>query len=307
MKTCLECIPCFFRQALEAARLAGARPGAQRKVLVRLARALPDFSMASSPPEMGRKIYKIVRQVTGRKDPYEAVKIESNRKALRLYTRLKRKVNRSRNPLKTAVELAIAGNIIDYGIKNSLNVGRELEKILRAEDRLIKKEKKSLFEYNAFRRSLAGAKTLFYLADNAGEIVFDRILIEEIRKRVRLKDITVAVKAGPSINDALVRDAQMCGLDRVAAIVTNGTDAPGTVLPLCSSSFRRRFQNADMVISKGQGNFESLSCVSRPVFFLFMAKCRVVAAHVGCEIGDIILRHGPGDGLTKRRGGGGKR
>lgn len=295
MKTCLECIPCFFRQALEASKLAGAGPELQRQVMNKLAKALPLFSLASSPPEMGQTIYRIVRQVTGEKDPYARIKIESNQRVLRLYPRLKKKVAVSRDRLKMAVELAIAGNIIDYGVKNSLNVNKELRKILSAESRLIQGAKKALFDYYKFRRVLGKAKTLLYLADNAGEVVFDRILIEEIKRKAPGKRILFAVKSGPSINDALVEDALMCGIDGVAEILTNGTDGPGTVLPLCAPAFRRLFWQADMVISKGQGNFESLSNVRRPVFFLFMAKCATVADHVGCVVGDIVLRyHLPG-------------
>lgn len=300
MKTVLECIPCFFRQALEASKLAGADLKVQRQVLNALAKALPVFSLASSPPEMGQKIYRIVRKVTGRNDPYAQIKYESNQRALELYARLKKKIAASRDPLGAAVKLAIAGNIIDYGVKNSLNVDRELKKILKMEDRLIPGRDRALFRYAEFRDALARAKTLLYLADNAGEVVFDRVLIEEIQKGDPLKKIHFAVKAGPTINDALLEDARMCGMDKIAKIVINGSDAPGTVLPLCSPSFRRLFRRVDMVISKGQGNFESLSSVRRTVFFLFMAKCPVVAGHMACPLGTIVLRCHQPSGKEKR-------
>ncbi|MDD5670701.1 MAG: ARMT1-like domain-containing protein [Candidatus Omnitrophica bacterium] len=295
MKTYLECIPCFFRQAIEASKLAGASPTAQRRVLNKLAKALPVFSLAGSPPEMGKVIYGIVNQVTKKKDPYARIKTESNQRALRLYPRLKKKVERSHDRLGTAVELAIAGNIIDYGVKNSLNVERELQKILTTENRLMKNNGSAFFQYTRFRRSLDKAKTILDLADNAGEVVFDRILIEEIKRRDPCQRIYYAVKSMPSINDALIEDAKMCGIAQIAEIVTNGSDAPGTVLSLCSPSFWYLFRNADMVISKGQGNFESLSSATRPVFFLFMAKCSVVADHIGGKMGDIVLRYHPGE------------
>lgn len=291
MRTYLECIPCFFRQALEASKLAGTSLAAQRQILNELARAVPALSPAASPPEMGQKIYRLVSKITGKKDPYAEIKMKSNQKALRLYPRLKKKIARSRDPLKTAVELAIAGNIIDYGVKNCLNVDKELEKILKTESGLIQKNKSFLFQYAQFRRLLTQAKTVLYLADNAGEVVFDRLLMEEIKKNEPELKIYYAVKGGPSINDALIEDARVCGVGQAAEIVSNGSDAPGTVLSLCSPSFRRLFREAEMVISKGQGNFESLSMVRRPVSFLFMAKCTVVANHIGCEIGDIILRY----------------
>lgn len=290
MKTYLDCIPCFFRQALEASKLAGADPRTQRHVLDRLAIILRSFPLTSTPPEMGRRIYRLVSAITRKKDPYARIKAESNQKALKLYPRLKKKIARSPDRLGAAVRLAIAGNIIDYGVKNSLNVEYELKKMLGSENRAIRQENKRLYQYGRFKRFLRKAKTVLFLADNAGETVFDRLLIEEIKRKDPKKQIFYAVKAGPTINDALEEDARICGIDRTAKIISNGLAAPGTILSLCSRSFLRIFYQADIVISKGQGNFESLSCAPRPVFFLFMAKCSVVAGHVRCRIGDIILK-----------------
>jgi hypothetical protein len=191
----------------------------------------------------------------------------------------------------TAVELAIAGNIIDYGVKNSLNVGEELKRILNREDKAIRKENGSLFNYKSFRGVLKRSKTILYLADNAGEVVFDRILIEEIKDAHKGKNIIYAVKEKPVINDALREDAVFAGIGEKATIISSGVDMPGTVLSLCSKEFLKIFKRADMIISKGQGNFEALSDCKRPVFFLFMAKCPVIAQHVRCGLGDVILLH----------------
>jgi len=223
------------------------------------------------------------------------IKYESNLKALKLYPRLKRRISRSRDCLSTAVRLAIAGNIIDYGVKNSLNVEHELEKIMKAENKLIQRENKRLYQYSKFRQTLLKSKKVLYLADNSGEVVFDRLLLEEIKKIDPSKEILYAVKSRPSINDALRKDAVQCGIDSVAKIITSGSDAPGTVLSLCSSGFLKTYRKADMVISKGQGNFEALSCSPRPVFFLFMAKCPVVADHIKCAMGSTILICSPRD------------
>ena len=128
-----------------------------------------------------------------------------------------------------------------------------------------------------------------YLADNTGETVFDRILIEEIKRLDSKKKIFYAVRGRPIINDALAVDARFCGLDRLAEIVDSGIAAPGTILSLCSRKFRRLFHRVDLVISKGQGNFEALSEEKGPIFFLFMAKCPVAARHLGCQLRDIVL------------------
>ena len=289
MRTYLDCIPCFFKQALEAARLAGVNDKAQKKILGEVAKAVPGFSLASSPPDMARMLYGIVRMATGKADPYREIKAKSNKLALAVYGSLKDKVQRSRDRLLTAVELAIAGNIIDYGVKNSLDVGSELEKILSNESKSIKKEEKRIFAYNNFKKSLDAAKSILYLADNAGETVFDRILIEEIKALDKDKKIFYAVKEKPVINDALIKDAIDCGIAGTATVLSSGSDAPGTVLALCSAKFKSIFRKADMVISKGQGNFEALSRAKKRIFFLFMAKCPVVAGHVGCRLGDVIL------------------
>ncbi|MCK5160724.1 MAG: DUF89 family protein, partial [Candidatus Aureabacteria bacterium] len=143
MKTYLDCIPCFFKQALEAARMAGAGERMQKKILNELAGILPEFPLTSSPPEMGRIIYGLARRVTQRDDPYLKIKEKSNQLALNIYGKLKKKISRSPDKLLMAVKLAIAGNIIDYGVKNSLNVDVELAKILNEENKAINEEKKS--------------------------------------------------------------------------------------------------------------------------------------------------------------------
>ncbi|MEA3346641.1 MAG: ARMT1-like domain-containing protein, partial [Candidatus Auribacterota bacterium] len=248
-----------------------------------------EFPLTSSPPEMGKIIYGLAKRITQKNDPYAGIKEESNKLALSIYNKLKKKVSHSHDRLLMAVKLAIAGNIIDYGVKNSLNVDVELARILNEENKAINEENKSIFDYARFKSALKRAKTILYLADNAGETVFDRILIEEIKRIDRDKRIMYAVKEKPVINDALAEDACVCGIDKLAEVISSGSDAPGTVLSLCSKDFLAIYGKADMVISKGQGNFEALSREKRPIFFLFMAKCPVIAMDVGCDVGDVIL------------------
>ncbi|MFA4989384.1 MAG: ARMT1-like domain-containing protein [Candidatus Omnitrophota bacterium] len=296
MKTYLDCIPCFFRQALEGARIIKASPGQQKWIIDGFARKIPKISLKSSPPEIARLGYALLKKISPQGDPYKEIKQKSNRIALRLLGKLENKVDHSRDRLLTALELAIAGNIIDFGVKNDLDVKAELKKILAEEGRAIRKKTK--FHYSEFRRTLKGAKNILYLADNAGEVVFDRVLVEEIKKEYPDKDIYYAVKAKPVINDALFEDAKACGINKTARLISNGTDAPGTLLTLCSKEFKLLYNSADMIISKGQGNFESLSQEKRPIFFLFMVKCPVVARETKCKIGNIVLFYN----LKKSRG-----
>ena len=289
MKTYLDCIPCFFKQALEAARVAGMDAAKQRKILNDVAEVLPDFSLDASPPEMGRIIHGIVKKYTCMEDPYLEIKDQCNRFALGIYEKLISKLDNSSDRLLAAVELAIAGNIIDYGVKNTLNVDYELERILKDRREMIKNGASRHFQYEDFKAAVGSAKTILYLADNAGEVVFDRVLIEEIRRIDPEKEIVYVVKGKPIINDALEKDALDCGIDKVSRVISSGSDAPGTLIPLCSEDFLEIYRQADMVISKGQGNFEGLSCAKRSIFFLFIAKCHVIAKDVECDVGDTIL------------------
>jgi len=287
VKTYLDCIPCFFRQALEGARIVRASPKQQKQIIDGFARKIPKISLQSSPPEIARLGYALLKKISPNGDPYKDIRQKSNRIALRLLGRLKNKVNHSKDRILTALELAIAGNIIDFGVKNNLNVKAELKKILAKESKVI--HKKSIFHYLEFKRALKKARKILYLADNAGEVVFDRVLVEEIKRAYPEKDIYYSVKSKPIINDALLEDARECGIHAVTQVISNGTDAPGTLLDLCSKEFRKIYKSADMIISKGQGNFESLSQEARPIFFLFMVKCPVVARETGCKMGDTVL------------------
>ncbi|HUU49916.1 MAG TPA: ARMT1-like domain-containing protein [Nitrospinota bacterium] len=277
MKTYLECIPCFFKQALIASQIAGADEVTQKKVLDKLSQMIPDFSLEQKPPEMGKDIYALVRDVTGNPDPFKEIKYRFNKIALNLYPNLKKKVKESKDPLLTAIRLSIAGNVIDYGTPNSFNVDDEIDDTLKKDF--------AIFDYEKFKNSLTSTSQILYLADNAGEVVFDKILIEELNK-----EIIYVVRDEPIINDALIEDALFCEMDKVAKIISSGSDAPGTILEYCSKDFLEIYKNSKFVISKGQGNFEALSEETKPIFFLFKTKCYCSAKDVGCNIGDIILK-----------------
>jgi len=279
MRTYLDCIPCFFKQALKAARIAGANEDIQKKVLDRLASEVPNFSLSSSPPEMGRIIYRLVKEVTEEEDPFRKVKEKYNRIALNMYPDLKDKVAHSEDKLLAAIRLAVAGNVIDFGVDSSF--------ILKKEIRDAFKKDFAVFDYQEFKGILKNTKQILYLADNAGEVVFDRVLIEELNR-----EVIYVVRNKPVINDALIEDAKFCGIDKIARVISSGSDAPGTILDLCSSDFLSLYVKAKLIISKGQGNFEGLTGKSNaPVFFLFKAKCPVIANDIGCKVDDIVLKY----------------
>jgi len=185
--------------------------------------------------------------------------------------------------METAVRLAIAGNIIDLGVKTSIKESN-VEKVIR--DCLTADFDNQQVE--GFRNAVSRAEKIFYLADNAGEIVFDRLLIEQLPA----EKVTVVVKGSPVINDATMEDAEFAGLTEMVEVIDNGSDAPGTILKTCSRIFRNRFEEADLIIAKGQGNYETLSDVDKNIFFVLKAKCPVIARDLGCEVGEMIFRKG---------------
>ena len=175
----------------------------------------------------------------------------------------------------------MAGNIIDLGVKCSLTLPEAEETIHKALTDYF-----DMTDFDDFKDAVSGAKEMLYLADNAGEIVFDRFLIEQIGPA----KITFAVKGSPIINDATMEDARECGLTELVKVIDNGDNAPGTILESCSEEFVRRFEQADLIISKGQGNFETLSDVDKNMYFILRAKCPVIAEHLDCPVGTMILR-----------------
>jgi len=277
MNTYLECIPCFLKQALFAARAATTDEKKVKRVLDRVAGLIPEIPLDNPPPETARLVYSAIREVTGVTDPFKAYKDISIEKALSLYDELRSTVQRSEDPLRTAVRIAIAGNVVDLGANPDLDLEEELRNILRND----------LHEnqYQSFKCSLENARTILYLGDNAGETVFDRILIETMGK-----DTVYGVRDIPIINDATVEDAQNSGVGEVARIVSSGCDAPGTILKRCSQEFLNLFAGSDLIVSKGQGNFESLSGEKAPIYFFLKVKCPVIARHLGAQTGDMILQ-----------------
>lgn len=290
MRTYLDCIPCFYAQSLQAARISGADLEMQREVLRHLSGLVPDFSLDTSPAEMGRAIYGMISKVTGKKDPYKEIKEESNKLALKVYPKLKTKVQESENPLLIAVLLAITGNLIDFSRKDFQEITAEIDKIADYNFDLEIINTNKHFDYQLFCKRLLEAKSVLYLADNAGEVVFDRILIEQLVRDYQ-KNVLYVVKGKPALNNALVEDAISCGINKFANIISCGADCPGVILKYCSPEFMRLFEEAEIIISKGQCNYEALSGETNPLFFLLIAKCPVIARHVGCAVGDYVLKN----------------
>jgi uncharacterized protein with ATP-grasp and redox domains len=264
-------------QALRAGRIATKDEKKIKTLLDDVGCMIKDIPMDNTPPETGDLIYKKIRELTGVFDPYKKIKEKSIHDALKMYPGLKQIVKNSDKCLLTAIRIAIAGNIIDFGVDKTFNLEEDIEKILNQDF--------AIFHFQQFVEQLEHAQSILYLGDNAGESVFDKILIEELGKPV-----TYVVREIPVINDVTYIDALDSGLDQVANIISSGCSAPGTILPLCNDEFLRQFENADMIISKGQGNYEGLSNADRSVFFLLKTKCEVIAKHLNVKENEIVLK-----------------
>jgi uncharacterized protein with ATP-grasp and redox domains len=289
MRTFLDCFSCFMDHGLGIARRTGLDESRQREVLNRVAEMLPGFPSDASPPQMSLQINRMIREMTGEPDPFAGEKQQSNRMALEAAPGVRRLIARSGQPLRTAVEFAIAGNSIDLGVSTDLDLTKTMQQLVDDEESRIGAEAPENFALPDLKADLAKAHTLLYIADNAGEIVFDMLLIEQLLVDFPQLKITVAVRHAPIINDATLEDAEAIGLTRQVPVISSGSEAPGTLLSMCSAEFMELFDSAEVVISKGQGNYETLSEVERGMYFLFKTKCKVIARDSGSKVGDIML------------------
>ncbi|MDG6218478.1 MAG: ARMT1-like domain-containing protein [Candidatus Thermoplasmatota archaeon] len=284
MRTTIDCIPCFLNQSIEAARMATTEESKQVEVVKQVMNHLQTIDFTCSPPEISKHVHHIIRTVTGNNDPYKTVKMKANKFAKKQYPMLKRMVDKSTDPLLLSTKLAIIGNVIDFGTMNRMDVTEMITSIAqRAIDDVA---------YSQFKQRINEAETIVYLADNTGEIFFDRLLLEQITKKDQ--SVTYVVKQHPIINDATHKDALYAGIDAYAHIIAGDKEAPysapGIIASNMSTELKTLLHNTDMVISKGQGNYESLNNVDREIFFLLMIKCPRVAESIGIDVGTMVLK-----------------
>jgi uncharacterized protein with ATP-grasp and redox domains len=282
MRTNLDCFPCFLRQASEAAQMVTQNEGIQRKVLNSVFSILSNVSVHMTPVEIAHLVHLRVKSITGDFDPYKEAKKKQNELALRYESTLSAQIAGMSDPLKAAMMFSAAGNAID------LAPNCPIPDIYRRYMEMISKGF-AWDDYELFLKKLARSKSLLYLGDNAGEIVWDKILVEELIEAFDL-DIIYAVRGFPILNDVTMEDAHFVGMDKVVKVISNGFDAPGTLLDRCSEEFLKHYKTSDLILSKGQGNYESLSEEHRPIFFLLNVKCPVIAEDMLCNVGDLVLK-----------------
>ncbi len=284
MKTFFDCIPCLIRQTLDSVRLVTPDEGAHEQMLREVLRMASQMDLSQPPAAMAQIIHRRINQLCGSGDPYRQRKQRFNSLALELLPAFKLRLEQSKDPWEMAVRLAIAGNVMDLGAKSGLTEDQIRTSIDKSFDESLDGNVAD------FAAAAARAQNILYLTDNAGEIVFDRLLIELLPRH----KVTVAVKGAPVINDATLEDAEAAGLPQLVQVIDNGSDAPGTILGDCSEAFRRRFAEADLIIAKGQGNYETLRESPGRIYFMLRVKCPVIARDIGCPMGRMVLHSSKG-------------
>ena len=277
----LDCFPCIIKQTLATARFVTNDEEQQEKILRIMLKKTEQLDLNDYSPKMGWFIQKAAQEITGIQDPYSKVKKDFNQFALQLLPKMQEKVRLAKDPFEMAIRLSIAGNIIDFGAKETVEFAHVLKAI---DDSLL--DPIDLETVRALQERVLEANDILILGDNCGEIVFDQLLIEQLPK----EKITYAVKGGPILNDVTMEDAVSTGLSSLVNVIDNGLDAPGTLLDLCSPAFQKRFYEADCIISKGQANYETLSDVPADIFFLLKIKCPVTANHIGIPYNQIAIK-----------------
>lgn len=282
MKTYLDCIPCFLQQVLEAARFVTSDEEEQEKVMRAVLAALQECDFKCTPPEIAHKAHFTAIEALGVYDPYNEVKKKSNTMVATMYTELERDITASDDPATMAVRLAIAGNIMDCAPRQ----GFDIRKTVAA----VKTSKIAVDHTQSLKRDLKNAKIIAYVADNAGEIVFDKLFIETMESLYSTKEWHVYVRGRPIINDATVEDATQVGLHTLDTVTIKRLDMDKEYDSRTDPHVLDSFKKADVVISKGQGNYEILSnATGINFYFLLMVKCPVVADDVGVSVGDIVV------------------
>lgn len=281
MKARPLCVPCFVKQALTTAQMATKDERVHERVLREVLRRMADrIDLSLSPAHLSTWAARIAAEVMGVEDPYLDVKREFNELGLRMYPRLRKIVREADDPLYVALKLAAAGNVIDFGAGTPYRIEEEIEEVLEVGF--------ALDQYEAFRERLGETNELVYILDNAGEIVFDKLLMEELRRR-GIRRITAIVKSKPILNDATREDAEMVGLGELAEIIETGTGYLGLPVDLSPTEVIGRVRKASLVISKGQANFETLDELDAEIFFILKAKCPIVAGRIGVKEGDMVF------------------
>ncbi len=276
-----DCLPCLYNQTLRLAKVAGCAEACSVEVLHEGAKFLAGLPLDRTPPEAAAELYPMLSRIIGTNDPYEEEKLHSIQKAKELLPWVEQKLKEASDPLEAALRAAVAGNVIDFATQVTFDLEEEVRKIFEA--------RFAIDETERFTKRLKEVKKLVVIGDNAGEHLFDKLMIQTFKRFLPSLRIYYFVRGRPIINDVTIKEAKMVGMDEVCAVVDSGVDTPGFLIERANEGARRIYQEADLILAKGMGNFECMeSYEDERLFFLFKVKCSVVAARTGCQIGDLL-------------------
>jgi len=283
MRTSLECLSCIVRQAVESSKLLISDEQKILEIMKKVFLQLAQSKLEAPPPDIVQPVHAIIRKELGHDDPYWEIKKRSTQHALELAQKAEPAIAEANDSFQLALAFAIAGNILDFGMKTEWDergIAATFQQTFAQSKKFDKNTVRTLYH------EIESADTVLVLGDNAGEAVFDRLFMRQFPGNGK---IYYAVKGSPVINDVTQAEALESGIDKVAEIISNGTDIPGTSLPKCAPEFVELYHSADVVISKGQGNYETLNEEKRKIWFLFQVKCAVIANHYGHKLKDWLV------------------
>lgn len=270
MKVQLDCVHCYLKQVVSTMKRMNLDDSTQYDVLYKLMDEIKQLDNSKTPAYNSSVILQKAYKLIGESDPYKLAKRESNDAALSFYPELLERVSQSENRLLDSLKISVAGNVIDLGIYRDFDIGSAIVQIME--------EGFSVDCFKQFKSELDKTDNVLIIGDNAGEIVFDRILVEEL---IRIgKSVTYVVKSSPILNDATLEDAEYVGMDKLARVIETGSGHLGVSLEDISDEFKYELETAPLIISKGQANFESLEGIDwivQKTFFLLKIKCEEVA------------------------------
>ncbi len=279
MRIFLDCLPCLLRQVHEATCMTTDDETIQVLIMDEALDTLSKYKKYSCAPELCEAMHTIVKRYTGVEDPYAEIKSSDISEALKLETIIKNFKFREENRLLNALKVSATGNVMDSAIYKNLDIKKcfieELEKPF------------AICDKDEFDKDIVKAEKVLIIGDNAGEVVFDKFLAAYLSCNHK---VIYAVRDAAIINDATVEDAIKTGITEYSEVMSTGCGMPGAVYKLCSEKFQNIFNSADIVISKGQGNYEALSDTSRDIYFLLKAKCHRIAQDLDVEINEYVFK-----------------
>jgi len=268
-----DCIACLFNQSLKVTKLLELDDATSKKVFDSTAQILIDHDMSYTPPQIAKEIYQAISNITGEEDPVALSKERSTQEALKVDTSFIKTI-------PDALKLAVIGNVIDFGAQKQFNLNEMIQNHFH--------QAFGIDDYATFERELQDAKEMVVIGDNVGEHIFDKVLIETIKKSYDI-EVYYFVRGKPIINDVTLKEAEI--LKNCAHIIDTGVATPGYDLAEVNAESKAIFDRADIVLAKGMGNFESLyQLAKRSIYFLFVVKCTVVAKAIGKEEKELIFK-----------------